>query len=277
MNANNSREGFQSRKKQEQEIETLLDTLKTDDSEVLEGTFIALVGKGESVLLPLVELLQNSPSNQVRRNAAIALGRLGNKKAFESLQTAVRVNKTYVRIGIIIALGWLGDERGISILLKAITDTNTSVSSQVASALSKLGNTQAVEPLIKLLQHKKDYVRFNAISALGNLKDTKAVEPIIKVLELDSSGWVRSEGAASALGILSDKRAIKPLIKALKDEDNNVRFYSALALGWLNAIEALPDLHWIHDNDIGEIHGGYNTVKDAAASAIEKIKQRQQS
>lgn len=259
----------------EREIERLIEILKCTDIQILKRTFVSLKEIGEPALQPLIETLENSTNDQLRRNVALALGEFTEHKnvVFEVLKKAIKTAHSYVRSGIVIALGELGDKRSIPLLVKAIKDPDTSVSHLAARALVEIGDSQSVEPLIGLLTYKKAYIRANAAYALGLLKDIRAIEPLIEILQNDSDEFVRAEGAASSLGYLKDTRAVEPLILALKDESSRVRFFSAIALGWLKDSRAIPALQWAFENDKGEIRLGDSTVKDAAKDSIEKIKQ----
>ena len=258
---------------QKQELKKLLAGLAISDNIKLERDFVSLEELSEIITTLLLTVLETDANIQVRHNAAIALGKLGNKKAFEALKVALHDSNSYIRSAAAIALGELGDKNAVGILCKAIKDKDASVSSQAAFSLAKISDKSITDFLINLLQHERDYVRFNALSVLGSLKDERSIPSIIKVLEDDKSNWVRSEGAAIALGKMGGQRVVNPLTTALCDQNDSVRFYSALALGWLGNLAALPALQQIYENDTGSIRGGYDSIKDAAYEAIKNIKQ----
>ncbi len=142
------------------------------------------------------------------------------------------------------ALGKLGDKQSVEPLIACLKDGNNAVRFNAAEALGKLGDKRAVEPLTACLQ--ADAVdRSFAAEALGNLGDRRAVAPLIACLQ--DKGVDRSF-AAEALGKLGDKSAVAPLIACLKDKDERVRRKAAESLGKLGdkqavapLIAALPD------------------------------------
>jgi len=104
---------------------------------------------------------------------------------------------------------------------------------RAADALGSLGEI-ACEPLLKLLTYHKMHVRIGVIEALSGIKSPRSVEPLIQTLATDENHEVRWV-AALALGEIGDKRAIPSLLNALKDKDRYVRYGSVKALdllGW---------------------------------------------
>jgi HEAT repeat protein len=145
---------------------------------------------------------------------------------------ALEYGDSITRYDAAVALGKIGDRRAVEPLIKALGDINTNVRQAAAWALFKLEDSRAVEPLIKALGDINTNVREAAAWALFKLEDSRAVEPLIKALG-DRDSNVR-EAAALALGKIGDHRAVEPLIKALGDRDTNVRQQAALALEGLD-------------------------------------------
>jgi HEAT repeat protein len=209
-----------------------------------------------------------------RRDAAAALGQLGDTRAVEPLILASQgLFDTDVVAAAIEALGQLGDGRAVKPLLAhssnpyqngqrlytlawqgllklgvcavepliaALQDSPAGIRSRAAWVLGQLGDARAVAPLIAALQDSNDEVRSQAVWALGKLGDARAVEPLIAALE-DLDQHVR-DAAASALGQLGDARAVEPLIAALQDSNSNVRSAAGVALGELGDTRAVGPL-----------------------------------
>lgn len=139
-----------------------------------------------------------------------------------------------VRRDAAVALGQLGDARAVEPLLEALTDTEADVRVGVAGALGLLGDLSAVEPLIRALQDEDPGARAAAASALGQLgpvlagvADARAVAPLIAALQ-DGFAAVR-DGSATALGQMG-ALAVQPLLTALRGQDLAVRKGATQAL-----------------------------------------------
>ena len=74
-----------------------------------------------------------------RRDAAEALGKIGDKRAVEPLIKALGDKKWYVRRAAAEALGKIGDRRAIDPLVNALGDINQFVCKAAAEALEALG------------------------------------------------------------------------------------------------------------------------------------------
>ena len=209
----------------------------------------------------------------VRRHAAEALGKLGDKRAVDPLINALSDDDFWVRLSAAEALGRLGDTRAVDPLIKMLSDDYSGVRRDAAEALGLLADKRAVDPLIEALADNDSHVRREAAEALGRLGDKRAVDPLIEALADDDSGGRRSAAEALEqlgqpewaqhvrgddddfirLGSSKNSKAVVPLIKALASDGYDVREAAAEALGRLGdkravdpLIEALAD--W--DDDV---------------------------
>jgi len=178
----------------EQIFEVLVKFLDDPDIEV-KGSAVEELGESKNLKAtqPLLKLLNDSnEAEEIRKEAIEALGKLGDKLAFESLLKAWK------------------DESEISVQLTAV------------EALGNLGDKRAVEPLIEALKEKNSFVPEFAVIALDKLGDKRAVEPLIEVL-LDQSRVTPKQAAAVALGKLASPEVIEALVKTLKAENWQLR------------------------------------------------------
>ena len=157
----------------------------------------ALVAIGTPAYEPLTRAL-TAPGWVARKNAAWALGALGNRDAVPLLTRTLRDTEAPVRRGGAWALGALDSSEAVTALVEALKDSDAGVREQVAWALGAIGDRRAVDGLIGALS--------------------------------DAAAGVRRQ-AAWALGSLGDRRAVTALTKGLKDSDAGVRKQSAWALG----------------------------------------------
>ena len=86
------------------------------------------------------------------------------------------------------ALGQIGDARAVGPLIAALRDDISSVRQAAAEALGQIGDTSAVEPLIAALRDASLGVRRAAADALGQIGDRRALEPLVAALREASLG-----------------------------------------------------------------------------------------
>ncbi len=190
----------------------------------------------------LIAALQDEDP-RLRETAASGLGLLGDARAVEALIAALEDEDWEVRLEAAGALGEIGDAGAVEPLIVALQDEASDVREEAAGALGEIGDARAVEALIAAIEIED--VRFETHAqkalreALGEIGDA-AVEPLIAALQ-DEDPQVRWV-AASALGEIRDARAVEPLIAALQDEDSDVRKMTARALGEIGDARAVEPL-----------------------------------
>lgn len=165
-----------------------------------------------------------SPGEQ----AASALVAIGTP-AYEPLTKALAGPAWIARKNAAWALGALGNRSAIPLLSRTLRDTEPAVRGRGAWALGALDSSEAVPALVEALKDSDAGVREQVAWALGAIGDHRAVDGLIGALT-DSVAGVRKQ-AAWALGAISDKRAVTALMKCLKDPEAGVRKQAAWALG----------------------------------------------
>lgn len=197
----------------------------------------------------LIRALKNE-DYLIRKDAAIALKKVGDETAVNSLIESMKYEKWQDDYTVLIAvrensaeaLGIIGDERAIQPLIVAlIKDSDEEVRWKAAAALGKLNDESAVDALIAALKDKSWAVRRNATIALGDIGDEKGYEPLLS--SINDKDWHVRKYAAIALGKIGDERAINPLVNALNDEDSDVRWKSIIALGKIGTPAVKPLLN----------------------------------
>ena len=98
----------------------------------------------EGAVDALVGALKDSDAG-VRRQAAAALGELGNTRAVTGLTEALKDADADVRAHAISALAEIGDRRAVAPIAGLLKDTSPSIRSRAASALGELGDRTAVD------------------------------------------------------------------------------------------------------------------------------------
>ena len=183
-------------------LEGLADAMFNDPEESVRETAIDSMASQE--FERLVEILQKAADPQMRRAAALCLGRKGDGRALDPL--------------------------GNSLVQKP--DTNEDVRSAAASALGELLKPEAVEPLSEALAtDESGKVRGACAAALGALGQRSGAGPLEQALADDTEEDVR-ESAADALGELLSPSSLPPLLEArANDPSPRVRGACSGALG----------------------------------------------
>lgn len=159
------------------------------------------------------------PKDDVVRNAAIALGEMGDRRAVKPL-TEIMLQHISVRAksGAVIGLCKLGIgaayRPGPEVLARVTTESEQLL---LAEALAKHVDRGRADKLISQLKHEDAKLRRAAAQILGFAKDARAVVPLIECLD-DSDKYTR-RAVAQALGRLADTRATKPLTRQLEDKE----------------------------------------------------------
>lgn len=141
----------------------------------------------------------------LRRNAARALGKLGDEKAVEPLIRCLEFPDYYVREAAAQALEMLKDRRSVTALVKLLDGgvaAATKVSDKphlvqpyeaVIEALGTLGANNTIESILPFTQHSTEKVRYAAARAMYQLtKEEKYGEILVEALSGDDLQLRRS-------------------------------------------------------------------------------------
>ena len=167
----------------------------------------------------------NTTPGEQAASALVAIG----SPAYEALSRSLTAPAWIARKNAAWALGALGDRKAAPLLAKTLRDSEPFVRGRSAWALGALDASEAVPALVEALKDSDAGVREQVAWALGAIGDRRAVDGLIGALT-DSVSSVRKQ-AAWALGALGDRRAVQGLMTCLKDTDAGVRKQAAWALG----------------------------------------------
>jgi HEAT repeat protein len=162
---------------------------------------------------------------------------------------SLRGNAAYV-------FGRLGDPRGFDVIVAILADRSAD---RVVHAISSAGGPS--------LERQIRQDRYYAAHLLGDLKDPRAI-PILAPLLRDSDVNYIVRWSLSQIG---DGSAIQPLIGTLGDRDPSMRVLAIHALGDLEAREALPKLRELLTDHDKSNFDKFESVAQAAQSAIVKL------
>ncbi len=204
--------------------------------------------------------LLSHQDQQLRGEAARALGQIGDQEAVVPLIEALRRQKQDEQMAP--ALAEIGDESALEPLLEAFAQTDREIRSNIALALGAFRDSRAVQVLVSGLGDPDPNVRFACVSALGRLRDPASVSPLLGCLG-ESNEWIFLN-VVDSLALIGDQRASNPLVAFyLKEPNERKRASIITALGRLRDLTVVPTLNKaLRDSD--------DRVK---ANAIESLKQ----
>ncbi|MGQ3683488.1 MAG: HEAT repeat domain-containing protein [Candidatus Loosdrechtia sp.] len=226
------------------EIKTLVRTLKSGDFEKARTTALALIVLPQKYVVPhLINLLTNR-NPLVKQNAVWALGFCGDKDSADYIHPLLAERNLEVRREAVLTLGRLGNILSVPVLLETFNaETNTDVRYDIVRTLGTLGDRRAAFTLRTILMQEKSWhLKGAAVGALHRIRDDKAISDLAHILVTDAgeeATWTRSK-AAWVLASMGEK-AVPHLIRALSDNEEVTRIRATWALVKVG-LPALPSL-----------------------------------
>ena len=239
---------------------------------------------GAAVSRPDLAILLSDPDRQLRRRAALAIGRVGLSDGVDLLVGALADPEVEVRQVSAFALGLLGQPRATPALRMALSDPAAIVQGRAAEALARLGDTESADAIGQLaarhvtsafgldpedqsfpLTDEAETFRL-AIYALGELK---AYEPLAAaILQDDGQPLLWWWPVAYALQATEDPRALDALVTLARVQGSVGVAFAAQGLGRLG----LPDPRAIDVLDaLLDRERGDDDVAFAAVQALGQI------
>ncbi|MDI7274909.1 MAG: HEAT repeat domain-containing protein, partial [Anaerolineae bacterium] len=181
----------------------------------------------------LVKALK-SPNWEVRRNAATALGEIGDRQAVEALIASLQDPEGAVRHHAVVALGKLGDRRALPALrtmLFAVRLANKLDSSveTIIEALGSIGDRSVVQDLVPCLDDGYDRNVRATLKALGSIAAPSAIPPLLRYART-APGSMRGPLADAFARIGAP--AVEPLVASLAEKEGG---WAASALAQIGA------------------------------------------
>ncbi len=213
---------------------------------VLIGCSIEPRSHDANSLVPiLVELLSHDPEVDVRRTAALSLGKVADPKGIPGLTASIKDKDDLVREYSAWALGQIETElpkNSALALIMALGDSSVGVKQAAATALRNvLPQTELVKLLEQVLSVSEVSTRRSVVQALSELEIPSSYPLFLKALK-DHDPRVR-QTAISGLGELADPRALILFRKhLLNDSDEGVRTEAAFRIGKLGGQNDIPAL-----------------------------------
>lgn len=212
--------------------------------------------------------LSRSGEEATRAEAIETVAREGYALASEEVAKALSDPSPVVRRQAAAALGKLGDPSAAAALIEHLEEHPDLVEEETIEALGALGNPSAVPLLTKFLKSPRSMLRRASARALGRIESPAAIEPLKACagetgdpdLRRVSIQALRAHRAMDAAGVISD---------ALFDPHPSVRTAAAEAVSELELTDALPyvrqSLAYYQDEAVSEVAyalGAIGTVED---------------
>jgi HEAT repeat protein len=214
---------------------------------LLNSALQVLVASEVDTLSPLLEILKDS-NPDLRMQAALALGDLGNDRAIEGLLKSLSDEDTNVRYHAIEALGKLKTAEAVDALAEIAESRDFFLAFAALESLANIGDARIAARMAALLD--EEFLRDPTINLLGQLGDDSAIAPLTALLNTPA---VPAAVIADALAAIHDRyqeqysegahiadlvrgeispTGIQNLLDALAVPGKNLRSI-ALVLGWL--------------------------------------------
>lgn len=233
------------------------ENMRDDHPGVRFATCMALGALRDFTSRNALQRLASDPDPNVRVGAFFALERLGiaDYRQFWA-DLLLRHNSEAVRRNAALALGRLGDTSVIPLLRKAAGgDKDDGVRLQAAEAMALLGDAESIEYFLFHAYGGQGYIQPFALLTLGHVRDDRAIETLRRLL--NSSPYLEgqlaaarslgmhgyTEGFALAAGSLDWNKPLPNLPDDPPfDQIMRVQSMSAAALGDIGRPEALEPL-----------------------------------
>jgi len=226
----------------------------------------ALVRYGTGVVGLLTEQL-HAEDLDTRQAAAVALGRIGDRRATPALIAAL--NDRALAVAAAGALARIGDGTAFPALLDLVGEPDSAIRQSAIAALNSIGHPEMPDRIVGLLEdpdlnvresalkiagyfgyaqcldavlaccrHGNEALRRTAVEQLPFFDSPRVVDPLLALLE-DAHPPVRA-AAVTALARVEHPSRVDALLRTLNDPDVWVRYVTLRALAAIGETRALP-------------------------------------
>ncbi len=205
--------------------------LEEPDAEIKKEVLYALARIQDKRSAPGIIVALEDPDWWVRTAAIRALGLTGDSGMVGSLLSRLAIEEDEViKKEIIVAVGRLGDERAVQSLLPHLHEENLKI--EIINVIEKLGLGD-LEYFYNFLKCSNNRLKCLLVEILGRIEGNEGARFLAMLLK-DELDMARSR-AAEALGRVGDERAIPALLAVQRnDVSENVRKEAARAIRKIN-------------------------------------------
>ncbi|MFH1905213.1 MAG: HEAT repeat domain-containing protein [bacterium] len=256
-------------------VQELEDGVSEGDWDKICESADKIMKEGGKLVDELIEAAKDETKDIVLRSMYLEiLGEIEDSKAVDSLINVVKDDSedSEIRANAAYSLGKIGDSRAVQPLLEELDNEDTNIRSTISLALGLLNAPEAIAPLLDQLNNSKDLTeRIRAGSSLASMKAQQAYDSFISILTSDEDESIRLLSALW-LGELGDILAVPSLINALKDKSSCVACNAAIALGILKDTSAVqPLIEALEDEGLLRIEAAEALAEIGDQSAAQAI------
>ncbi|HSK62568.1 MAG TPA: HEAT repeat domain-containing protein [Pyrinomonadaceae bacterium] len=241
--------------------ELLIAHLAAEDLEVRRSAAVALGRIADAKATPaLVEKLSD---DSLAVEAANALARIGDPQAVEGLLNLVGNPDASIRQAAVSALNSLLPPSMAERIIPLLHDRDPNVRESAVRIAGYFGYPESASDLLELTRDEDEQVRCAAIEHLPYLEDERVFDVLAGAIK-EETPKVRA-AAARELGNMDRPQVVKALVEGLSDDDVWVRYFSARALGRQRADDSVAALETVIENE------RFNHVRIAALDSLGQI------
>lgn len=172
-----------------------------------------------------------SSSEKDKISATAGLGDTGSPMALSELIISLDDPSYFVRREAALALGRIRDRDAVMPLIEKLSDEFANIQQESAWALGNIKDEKSIPPLIEGLKSADKRLRGYSAIALGEIGDSSAIEPLLSMLD-NSNDVFETTCAANALSKLGYKKALwKTLEKLVASDKPVVRRQLSVSVG----------------------------------------------
>ena len=206
---------------------------RTADAQSRAAAIHSVGAEGLSLASDEIVKSLGDPSPNVRRNAARALGRLGDDRLAENLIRHIQEHPDLIEEETVEALGEMGNQSAAPELTKLLRSPRSSLRRASAKALGRLGSKDAVEALRVVAAETGDPdLRRASLQALRVIGSPEASQEISDALvDPHPSVRIAAAEAVSELGLTNAAGHVRDALAYYEDEATSELVYALGAIG----------------------------------------------
>jgi HEAT repeat protein len=218
-------------------VALLIEQLRVEDLETRQAAAVALGRIGDR--RATAALIQSLNDPELAVPAAGALARIGDRDAFEGLLALLGSHDASIRQAAIAALNSIGHPDMAARVAPLLSDSDPLVRESALRIAGYFGYTDCVDHVLQSCRDQSETVRRAAIESLAFFDDPRVVPTLAGALDQHQPAAVRAAAAAALMR--SDQHvAVDALAQALRDSDPWVRYVALRSLGSMGDRGVVP-------------------------------------
>jgi HEAT repeat protein len=216
-------------------VALLIEQLHAEDLETRQAAAVALGRIGDRRATPaLVAALDD---RELAVSAAGALARIGDGDAFDALMRFLGDPDGAIRQSVIAALNSIGHPEMRHRIGPLLSDPDPAIRESAAKIAGYFGYSTCLDGVLACCRDANEAVRRTAVEQLPFFDDSRVGDLLLRLLD-DEMASVRT-AAATALARVEHPARIEALVRALGDPDAWVRYVAVKSLAAIGAVESV--------------------------------------